>query len=412
MWPAISMPAADSLAVSWDGATDSVPDRRGGGIHQIHLRSGRRRLGPTTQLCFNFATDGTGLFVDQISVTPTPGPATETTSGAITFTDVETADTHSASFTPDGSGYVGTFSLDPVSESGGSGSLAWHYSVNNSDIQFLAQGQTLVQTYSVMVADNHGASTLQTVTIAIDGTNDAPTAVNDTVITDVGPNAAVIIAPWALAANDTDPDTADHVFVNSIGTSTGGNAGGIFGAVFFNDDATLGGSFTYNSSDGHATSSNFATVTVVNNATTTTTLTGTGANEILIANQGNEALNGGGGNDILFGNDGNHVLTGGSGNDTFAFQTQPTGTNVITDFNNTSRARPHRGLREQFRRRADRGPGRDVGVRNVRRQPVLRKRRGIPLRYREPDAVLQRRRNAGVGDHGGAGPGRRDAARA
>jgi hypothetical protein len=30
------------------------------------------------------------------------------------------------------------------------------------------------------------------------------------------------------------------------------------------------------------------------------------------------------------------VLTGGTGNDTFAFQSQPTGTNVITDFNNTS----------------------------------------------------------------------------
>ena len=88
--------------------------------------------------------------------------------------------------------------------------------------------------------------------------------------------------------------------------------------------------------DGHATSSNFATVNVVNNATTTTTLTGTGANEILVATQGNEALDGGGGNDILFGFDGNHVLTGGSGNDTFAFQSQPTGTNVITDFNNTS----------------------------------------------------------------------------
>jgi VCBS repeat-containing protein len=291
---------------------------------------------PTTQLFFDFATDGTGLFVDQISVTPTPGPATETTNGAITFTDVETADTHTASFTPDAGGYVGTFTVDPVSESGGSGSIGWHYSVNNADIQFLAQGQTLVQTYSVTVADNHGASTLQTVTIAIDGTNDAPTAVNDTIITDVGPNGAVIIAPWALAANDTDPDTIDPHFVNSIGTSTGGTAGGIFGAVFFQDDATLGGSFTYNAADGHVTSSNFATATVINNATTTTTLTGTGANEILIATQGNEALNGGGGNDILFGFDGNHVLTGGTGNDTFAFQTQPTGTNVITDFNNTT----------------------------------------------------------------------------
>jgi VCBS repeat-containing protein len=327
---------ADALAVSWDGTTILSQTDVAGGFTKYTFDLVGDASASTTHLGFSFSTDGTGLFVDQISVTPTPGPAVETTSGAITFTDVETADTHSASFTPDGGGYVGTFSLDPVSESGGSGSLAWHYSVNNADIQFLAQGQTLVQTYSVMVADSHGASTLQTVTIAIDGTNDAPTAVNDTVITDVGPNNAVIIAPWALAANDTDPDTTDHVFVNSIGTSTGGTAGGIFGAVFFNDDATLGGSFTYNSSDGHATSSNFATATVINNATTTTTLTGTGADEILIANQGNEALNGGGGNDILFGNGGNHVLTGGSGNDTFAFQTQPTGTNVITDFNNTA----------------------------------------------------------------------------
>ena len=150
----------------------------------------------------------------------------------------------------DGSGYVGTFSLDPVSESGGSGSLAWHYSVDNADIQFLAQGQTLVQTYTVMVTDDHGAATPQDVTIAIDGTNDAPTAVNDTIITDAGPNGTVIIAPWALAANDTDPDTIDQLSANSIGTSTGGSAGGAFGFVFFTDDATLGGSFTYDATDG------------------------------------------------------------------------------------------------------------------------------------------------------------------
>ncbi|MEA2939787.1 MAG: hypothetical protein QOD09_316, partial [Bradyrhizobium sp.] len=327
--------SSSSLQVFWDGAqilsqTDVTP-----GFTKYTFDLVGDALDPTTQLFFNFSTDGTGLLVDQISITPTPGPATETTSGSIAFTDVETADIHTASFTPDGSGYVGTFSLDPVSESGGAGSLAWHYSVDNADIQFLAQGQTLVQTYSVTVTDDHGASTLQTVTIAIDGTNDAPTAVNDTVITDAGPNGTVIIAPWALGANDTDPDTTDHVSANSIGTSTGGSAGGAFGFAFYTDDATLGGSFTYDATDGHATSSNFATVNVVNNATTTTTLTGTGADEILVATQGNEALNGGGGNDILFGFDGNHVLTGGTGNDTFAFQSQPTGTNVITDFNNT-----------------------------------------------------------------------------
>jgi VCBS repeat-containing protein len=328
--------SSSSLQVFWDGATILSQTDVTPGFTKYTFDLVGDASDPTTQLFFDFSTDGTGLLVDQISITPTPGPATETTSGSITFTDIETADTHTASFTPDGSGYVGTFSLDPVSESVGSGSLAWHYSVDNADIQFLAQGQTLVQTYSVTVADNHGAATLQTVTIAIDGTNDAPTAVNDTVITDAGPNGTVIIAPWALAANDTDPDTTDQHFVSSIGTSTGGSGGGAFGFVFFTDDATLGGSFTYDATDGHATSSNFATATVINNATTTTTLTGTGANEILIATQGNEALSGGGGNDILFGFDGNHVLTGGTGNDTFAFQSQPTGTNVITDFNNTA----------------------------------------------------------------------------
>jgi VCBS repeat-containing protein len=93
--------------------------------------------------------------------------------GTIQFADVETGDTHTASFTSQ-PGYVGTFSLDPVSESGGTGSVDWHFTVNNSDIQFLSQGETLTQTYQVNVADNHGGATEQDVTITILGANDAP----------------------------------------------------------------------------------------------------------------------------------------------------------------------------------------------------------------------------------------------
>jgi VCBS repeat-containing protein len=327
--------SSSSLQIYWDGAQILSQTDVTLGFTKYTFDLIGDGSDPTTQLFFSFGTDGTGLLVDQISITPTPGPATETTSGSIAFTDIETADTHTASFMADGSGYVGTFSLDPVSESGGSGSLAWHFSVDNTDIQFLAQGQTLVQTYSVMVADNHGASTLQTVTIAIDGTNDAPTAVSENVITDVGPNGTVDIPAWMLAANDTDPDTTDHVFANSIISSSGGSAVGFFDA-FFTDDGTLGGSFTYDSSDGIAVSSNAATATIINNATTATTLTGTAGDDIIIATNGTESLSGGGGNDILLGNSGSHVLTGGSGNDSFAFQQVPDGPNSITDFNNTS----------------------------------------------------------------------------
>ncbi len=274
------------------------------------------------------------MLVDQVSISPTPGPAVETTNGSIAFSDIETADTHTASFTPDNGGYLGTFSIDPVSEAGGSGSVAWHFSVDNADIQFLAQGQTLVQTYTVLVADNHGAVTPQQVTVAIDGSNDVPAAVSNNVITDVGPSGAVDIPQWALAANDTDPDTIDHLFVNSVVSSSGGSAFQS-GDVFFIDDATPGGSFDYTSSDGIATSS-AATATVINNATSATALTGTGSDDIIIATNGTETLSGGSGNDILIGNSGSHVMTGGSGNDTFAFLHTTDGTGTITDFNNTS----------------------------------------------------------------------------
>ena len=139
-----------------------------------------------------------------------------------------------------------------------------------------------------------------------------------------------------MAANDTDPDTTDHLSVGSVTSSSGGAASLSGPDVFFTDDATSGGSFNYAASDGLAASANTATATVTNNAANATTLNGTGGNDILIATNGTEALNGGSGNDILFGNSGSHVMSGGAGNDTFAFMHTTDGTATITDFNNTS----------------------------------------------------------------------------
>ena len=75
---------------------------------------------------------------------------------------------------------------------------------------------------------------------------------------------------------------------------------------------------------------------MTNNALSTTALTGTSGDDILIATQGGETLNGGGGNDVLIGNGGSHVMTGGSGNDTFAFLHDTDVPATITDFNNTT----------------------------------------------------------------------------
>jgi Ca2+-binding RTX toxin-like protein len=185
------------------------------------------------------------------------------------------------------------------------------------------------------LTDGQGGTVPQTVTVAINGTNDAPTAVGENIVTDVGPSGLVQIQPWMLAANDTDPDLTDNLAFGSIQSSSGGSAV-TFGDVFFGDDATAGGSFTYRVSDGIATSGNAATATVINNATSATSLNGTSGDDIIIATNGTETLSGGAGNDILVGNAGSHVMSGGSGNDTFAFLQTTDGPGTITDFNHTT----------------------------------------------------------------------------
>ncbi|WP_315837831.1 VCBS domain-containing protein [Bradyrhizobium prioriisuperbiae] len=290
--------------------------------------------GSSMPLTFSYSTDGTtGLFLDQVSLQSPTGPATETTDGNIAFSDLETGDTHTASFSAQGTGYVGTFSLDPVTETSGNGSVNWHFTVDNADIQYLSAGQTLVQTYTVLITDDHGVSKAQDVSVAINGANDAPTAHGETVVTDVDANGSVAIPTFALLANDTDPDMLDTLGVHSITGSSGGTAFQS-GDVFFSDDATNGGAFTYDVTDGRAVSG-AATATVINQATGSATLTGTGGDDIVIGHGSGQTLNGGGGNDVLIGNAGGATLTGGTGNDTFVFQQATGGSSTITDFNNS-----------------------------------------------------------------------------
>ncbi|MBR0931517.1 VCBS domain-containing protein [Bradyrhizobium diazoefficiens] len=323
------------FSMSWDGVTILSLGHVAAGVNHYSFDLVGDAALSSTQLLFSYEDDSTGMILDSVNVSPATGPATESTAGSLSFSDAETGDTHSASFAPIGSSYVGTFSLDPVSEAGGVGSVAWHFTVDNADIQFLAQGQTLTQDYLVTIADNNGGSTTQDVTVTINGTNDAPTSVGETVITDVGAGGAVVIPSWALALNDSDPDTTDHLSLGNVTTSSGGSGFTYFGDAAFIDDSTLGGSFNYTVSDGTTTSSNAATVTVVNDVPSATALTGTGGDDILIAANGTETMSGGGGNDVLIATSGGNAMSGGGGNDFFAFL-QPSGPSAIGDFNNTT----------------------------------------------------------------------------
>jgi VCBS repeat-containing protein len=120
-------------------------------------------------------TDASGSVTELPNNDPNENTFTHTDSGAIAFDDADVTDTHSASFAPQGGGYLGSFSLDPVNQAGDT--VTWHFSVSDGDLDFLADGQTLTQTYAVQVNDGHGGTASQDVTITLTGAADGPQTV-------------------------------------------------------------------------------------------------------------------------------------------------------------------------------------------------------------------------------------------
>jgi large repetitive protein len=116
--------------------------------------------------------DVTGAVTE--AVTPA-GNLTDT--GTIAFTDVDLTDVHSlSSVTPSG-GALGTLTASVTTDTTGTGLggvVTWNYSVAASAVEFLAAGQTTVETFSFNVLDGQGGSVPRTVIVTITGTNDAP----------------------------------------------------------------------------------------------------------------------------------------------------------------------------------------------------------------------------------------------
>jgi VCBS repeat-containing protein len=115
-------------------------------------------------------TDADGSVTELPNDDPDENAFTHADSGTIAFADPDLSDTHSASFAPQAGGYLGTFALDPVNQSGNS--VGWTFSVEDADIDFLEDGETLVQTYTVEIDDGNGGTTSQDVTVTITGAAD------------------------------------------------------------------------------------------------------------------------------------------------------------------------------------------------------------------------------------------------
>ncbi|MCK1504295.1 VCBS domain-containing protein [Bradyrhizobium sp. 18] len=111
------------------------------------------------------------------AVTEDAHPTSETASGMLSFSDVDLSDTHSVTSVTPSAGALGmltaSVTTDDSHTTGTGGVITWNYSVADSAIQYLAQGQTKTETFTVHLFD--GTSTVdKIVTVTITGTNDAP----------------------------------------------------------------------------------------------------------------------------------------------------------------------------------------------------------------------------------------------
>ncbi|GAB5460426.1 VCBS domain-containing protein [Hoeflea alexandrii] len=182
----------NSLHVTWNGAT----------VASIVDLAYRGPLPNYTEFTYTFtATSDTStltlalenrvnlMFVDEISVVQLPG--TETTAGTISYTDDDVGETHTVSVSPSAAGYLGSFSAAVTTQSSGgsNGTVNWTFNVSDADIQHLAGGETITQTYTVTIDDGNGGTVNEDIDVVLTGVDEAPilgTAADDVLLGEGG----------------------------------------------------------------------------------------------------------------------------------------------------------------------------------------------------------------------------------
>jgi len=151
----------------------------------------------------------------------------------------------------------------------GSTNGAWY--TPGAAFNYLSVGETATDTFTYTISDGHGGTATSTATVTVTGVNLPPGANPDAAATDAQHGVSI-----NLAANDTDPNKDDTLWVASVnlagtlGTVTlvAGSPGTVLyapGAAFnyLSVGETATDRFSYTVSDGHGgTAASYATVTV------------------------------------------------------------------------------------------------------------------------------------------------------
>ena len=122
-------------------------------------------------------TDVSGAVTEIADGASGENTATLSDSGSFTIADVDLRDVQTVGVSSDTTGYLGTFtpSISNNTTKDGTGQVDWTFKVPDADIDYLAKGEVVTQSYTVTVSDGNGGSVDQQVTVTITGTNDAPT---------------------------------------------------------------------------------------------------------------------------------------------------------------------------------------------------------------------------------------------
>ena len=204
---------------------------------------------------------------------------TLTASGQVTVTDADHDAT--AAFSGNATGTYGSFVVDPATGQ-------WTYTLDNANHQDLSANDHLTETFTVTVTDDQGATTTQSVTITVNGTNDAPVISSGTQSGSVTEDGT-LTASGQVTVTDADHDAT---------AAFSGNATGTYGS-FVVDPAT--GQWTYTldnanhqdlSANDHLTETFTVTVTDDQGATTTqsVTITVNGTNDAPMITSGRKRL--------------------------------------------------------------------------------------------------------------------------
>ncbi len=175
-----------------------------------------------------------------------------TDSGTINFSDVDLTDVHSidGSITAS-SGALGALTASVTTDTTGSGTggvITWNYTVAASAVEYLAAGQTKVETFSIMLNDGNGGTVARLITVTITGTNDTPVVAT----TDVTGAVTELGAPTGNLTDSgmigfTDVDLTDVHSINGSITGSVGALGALTASVTTDTTGSgLGGVITWN----------------------------------------------------------------------------------------------------------------------------------------------------------------------